>query len=84
MSAEELLVIAREFCAVAGARITNFAALCAASAAAGARIDGIAVHASPRAAADALAGALTAYPALSGANGQFAALCAAIYVARCS
>ena len=84
ITAEQLVLIAQELAEVYPIRIINFAALCAAAAAASARIDGIAVHANPAAAATALRHQLQAVPALSGANREFAQLCAAVYLKRAS
>ncbi|MGX1739004.1 cell filamentation protein Fic [Corynebacterium flavescens] len=81
LSPEQLLLIAREFCAVYNVRISNFSALVAASAAANARIEGLPVHGSPRAAAHALGEVLRKVEALSGHNREFAALCERVFLA---
>ncbi|MEX3507581.1 cell filamentation protein Fic [Corynebacterium sp. LK2590] len=81
MSPEQLLLVAREYQRLhSAARVSNFAALAAASAAAHAHIDGIAVHASDLTAARALRTCLRAFPALSTGNEDFAELSARVFL----
>ncbi|MDO5032182.1 cell filamentation protein Fic [Corynebacterium sp.] len=80
MTAEQLLLIAREFCARYQVRVTNFSALAAAAAASTASFEGIPVHDSPRQAARALAQVLRGVKALSARNEEFAVFCARVYL----
>lgn len=80
MNAEQLLLIAREFCQAYRVRVINFAALAAAAAASTAAVEGIAVHSSRSAAAESLETVLRAVPALSGKNEEFARFCAEVYL----
>lgn len=80
MSSEQLLLVAREFCQAYRVRVINFAALAAAAAASTATVEGIAVHASRSAAAESLETVLSAVPALSGKNEDFARFCAEVYL----
>ncbi|HIX79460.1 MAG TPA: cell filamentation protein Fic [Candidatus Corynebacterium faecipullorum] len=80
MNAEQLLLIAREFCQAYRVRVINFAALAAAAAASTATVEGIAVHGSRSAAAESLETVLRAVPALSGKNEEFARFCAEVYL----
>lgn len=80
MTGEQLLLIAREFCARHRVTVTDFAALVAAASASTARIEGIAVHADAQAQAESLRRVLEAVPALSGRNREFAQLCAQVHV----
>lgn len=80
MSAEQLLLVAREFCQTYRVRVINFAALAAAAAASTATVEGIAVHGSRSAAAESLETVLRAVPALSGKNEEFARFCTEVYL----
>ena len=80
MSAEQLLLVAREFCQAYRVRVINFAALAAAAAASTATIEGISVHGSRSAGAESLETVLRAVPALSGKNEEFARFCAEVYL----
>ncbi|GAA1472625.1 hypothetical protein GCM10009604_12030 [Corynebacterium aurimucosum] len=80
MSAEQLLLAAREFCQTYRVRVINFAALAAAAAASTATVEGIAVHGSRSAAAESLETVLRAVPALSGKNEEFARFCTEVYL----
>ncbi|ACP31607.1 hypothetical protein [Corynebacterium aurimucosum] len=80
MNAEQLLLIARDFCQAYRVRVINFAALTAAAAASTATVEGIAVHGNRSAAAESLETVLRAVPALSGKNEEFARFCAEVYL----
>lgn len=80
MSAEQLLLVAREFCQTYRVRVINFAALAAAAAASTATVEGIAVHGSRSAAAESLETVLRAVPALNGKNEEFARFCTEVYL----
>ena len=54
MSAEQLYLLAQEFCARFNLRIINYSALVAAAAASTARLEGIAIHGDEQQAAQAL------------------------------
>lgn len=83
MTPEQLLIIAREFCAHhRGVRIINFAALCAAAAASTARIEGISVHGDTAQAAECLESTLLNLAPLSSANAEFARVCSLVMQMR--
>lgn len=80
MTAEQLLLVAREFCAQHKTTVTNFGALVAAASVSSARIDGIPVHANRQQAAQAMQQILVAYPALNKHNRDFAALSTRVFM----
>lgn len=75
MNPEQLLIVARIFCAHYRTTVTDFAALCAAASASTARIEGIPVHATAEQAAAALEKCLLALPCLRSHNAEFARFC---------
>ena len=82
LSAEQLLRIADEFCAVTRVpvRVRSFAALCAAAAVPGARVHGVPVFDSVVSAADALAATIAAVEPLTGENRGFAQVARQVYL----
>ncbi|QPK79175.1 cell filamentation protein Fic [Corynebacterium lizhenjunii] len=80
MTAEQLLLLAHEFCITHRTTVNNYAALVAGASASTARIEGIAIHANAQEAALALEECLRAFPALSGRNQEFAAFCAEVFL----
>ncbi|MCQ9331380.1 cell filamentation protein Fic [Corynebacterium phoceense] len=80
MSPEQILLIAREFCARYGTTVTDFAALVAGASASAAKVEGIPVHADARQAAAALRRVLIAVPALGAYNKEFADYCAQVFL----
>ena len=81
MSAEQLYLLAQEFCARFQLRIINYSALVAAAAASSARLEGIAIHGNEQQAAKAMAEVLEKEPALNAGNQTFAQYCARVYMA---
>ena len=81
MSAEQLYLLAQEFCARFQLRIINYSALVAAAAASSARLEGIAIHGNEQQAAKAMAEVLEKVPALNAGNQTFAQYCARVYIA---
>ncbi len=79
LTAEQMLLIADEFCDIHRVTVRDFGALVAAAAVAGARIDGIPVHDHPAAAGDALADTIRRLEPLSGFNREFGEMCRAVY-----
>lgn len=80
MTPYELVLVAREFCAVHRVRIVDYSALVAAAAVSNANIEGIAVHASRHDAARAIEKVLTQLGALSAMNLEFARVVSALYL----
>lgn len=82
LSAEQLLCIADEFCAVSWVpvRVHSFAALCAAAAVPGARVHGVPIFDSALSAADALAATIEAVAPLTGENQGFAQVARQVYL----
>lgn len=80
MSAEQLYLLAQEFCARFQLRIINYSALVAAAAASTARLEGIAIHGNEQQAAKAMAEVLEKVPALNAGNQTFAQYCARVYM----
>lgn len=78
MTAEQLLLIAREFCARRNVVIVDFSALVAAAAVVNAKIDGIAVHGTAAEQVRALEKVIVALRPLSDGNEKFAQLCSAV------
>ena len=81
MSAEQLYLLAQEFCARFQLRIINYSALVAAASASSARLEGIAIHGNEQQAAKAMAEVLEKVPALNAGNQTFAQYCARVYMA---
>lgn len=81
LTAEQLFIMAEEFCAHRGCSIRSYSALCAAAAIPGARIEGISVFDSPAAAAAALARGIERLEPLHQDNQAFAATAQDIYTA---
>ncbi|RSZ61924.1 TetR family transcriptional regulator [Corynebacterium hylobatis] len=79
LAAEQLLLIADQFCRTHQVQIRDFSGLVAAAAVPGARIDGVPVHGDPYAAGEALAVAVTRLEPLSKLNKEFGAACRDIY-----
>lgn len=84
LSAEQLLIIADEFCSAppglsAPARVRDFAALAAAAAVPGARVHGVAVHGTTATAADALREAIVRLEPLTARNSEFADVAGEVY-----
>lgn len=82
MTAEQLVLVAREFCARRRVRIVNYSAFVAAAAVVNAKIDGIAVHGSAREKLQALEVTITALKPLSADNEKFARLCCEVLTQR--
>ncbi|WP_080792266.1 TetR family transcriptional regulator [Corynebacterium pacaense] len=78
LSAEQLLIIADEVCAVHKVSVVSFAALSAASGVSGASLHGVDVHGSVEEMAHAVARTITRLGPLSGANDVFAEVTARV------
>ena len=80
MTPEQLLLVAREFCAQHKVTVTNFGALVAAASLSTAKMEGIAIHGNRVQAARAMRDLLVAYSALNAHNDAFATVCARVYM----
>ncbi|GAB3692540.1 TetR family transcriptional regulator [Corynebacterium nasicanis] len=80
LTAEQVLLLADEFCAAHRVQIRDFGALVAAATVPGAQISGIPVHAGTQAAGRAFAEAVIALEPLSDRNRDFAAVCRKVYL----
>ena len=79
ITAEQLLLIADEYCAIHRVTVRDFGALVAAASVPGARINGIPVYADRVNAGEALARAVARLEPLSDHNREFGAVCRDIY-----
>lgn len=79
-SAEQLLAVADEYCAVTGTRVRSFSALVACAAVPGARMHGVPVFDTASRAAEELAAAVRRMAPLTAGNSGFAEVAAEVYL----
>lgn len=79
LTAEQMLIIADEFCEAHRIHVQDFAALVAAAAVPGAQISGIPIHVNASAAGRALAIAVARLEPLSDYNREFGEVCRDMY-----